>query len=82
MQKRKEDLRFHSACEAPAIILIWSCPEGSYYGIYFNSHGLLHFFCTGQRRREEKKVRSDQKNVLGACASARRLQVVVLGAVM
>lgn len=55
MQKRNEDLRFHSACEAPAIILIWSCPEGSYYGIYFNSRGLLHFFCTGQRRREKKK---------------------------
>lgn len=55
MQKRNEDLRFHSACEAPAIILIWSCPEGSYYGIYFNSRGLLHFFCTGQRRRKKKK---------------------------
>lgn len=55
MQQCNEDLLFRSACEAPAIILIWSCPRGSYYGIYFNSPGLLHFFCTGQRRRKKKK---------------------------
>ena len=68
MQKHNEDLLLHSACEAPAIILIWSCPEGGYYGIYFNSPGLLHFFCTGQRKGG-KKVPSDQKNVLGAFVS-------------
>lgn len=52
MQKCNEDLRFLSACEAPAIILIWSCPEGGYYSIYFNSPGLLHFFRTGQRKKK------------------------------
>lgn len=61
MQECNEDLRFLSACAAPAIILIWSCPEGAYYSIYFNSPGLLHFFRTGQRN-----VPSDQKNVLPA----------------
>lgn len=32
--------------------------------------------------KKKKKVASDQKNVLGACASARRLHAAVLGAVM
>lgn len=83
MQQRNEDLLFRSACEAPAIILIWSCPQGSYYGIYFNSPGLLHFICTGQKRRKgKKKVPSDRKNVLGARSRAPRLRVVVLGGVM
>lgn len=79
MQKCNEDLRFLSACEAPAIILIWSCPEGGYYSIYFNSPGLLHFFRTGQRKKAN--VPSDQKNVLPARADLRGLDIVVLSAV-
>lgn len=82
MQKRNEDLLFRSACEAPAIILIWSCPEGSYYSIYYNSLDCFISFARAKEEGEKKKVPSDQKNVLGACASALRLHVVVLGAVM
>lgn len=81
MQKRNQDLLFRSACEAPAIILIWRCPEGSYYSIYFNS---LDCFISFARAKEEwkKKIPSDQKNVLEVCASAHRLHAAVLGAVM
>lgn len=77
-----------SACEAPAIILIWSCPEGRYYGIYFNSPGLLHFFCTGQKEKEDKKKKKKKKfqAIRRMCWEpepvAPRLRVVVLGAVM
>lgn len=60
MQKCNEDLPFLSACAAPAIILIWSCPEGGYYSIYFNSPGLLHFFRTGQRKKSERSKRSEE----------------------
>lgn len=45
---------FLSACKAPAIILILSGPEGSYYNIYINSPGLLHCVHTGQSTTEKK----------------------------
>ena len=51
-------LFFLSACEAPAIILILSSPEGSYYSIYNNSPGLLHFVHTGQRKKKKKKTQA------------------------
>lgn len=51
--KCNEDFLFLSACEAPAIIImILSSPEGSYYSIYINSPGLLHFVHTGQRKKD------------------------------
>ena len=50
-------LFFLSACKAPAIILILSSPEGSYYSIYNNSPGLLHFVHTGQRKKKTRAIR-------------------------
>lgn len=50
--KCNEDFLFLSACKAPAIILILSSPEGSYYSIYINSLGLLHFVHTGKKKKE------------------------------
>lgn len=52
--KCNEDFLFLSARKAPAIILILCSPEGSYYSIYINSPGLLHFVHTGQRKKSIK----------------------------
>lgn len=52
--KCNEDFLFLSARKAPAIILILSSPKGSYYSIYINSLGLLHFIHTGQRKKSIK----------------------------
>lgn len=53
--KCNEDFLFLSACKAPAIILILSSPEGSYYSIYINSPELLHFVHTGQSLKKRLK---------------------------
>jgi len=55
--KCNEDFLLLSACEAPAIILILSSPEGGYYSIYINSLGLLHFVHTGQRKKNSEAIR-------------------------
>lgn len=46
---------FPFACTAPAIITILSCPQGSYYSVYINSHRLLHFVCARKRRKRGEK---------------------------
>lgn len=55
--KCNEDFLFLSARKAPAIILILSSPEGSYYSIYINSPGLLHFVHTGKRKKKYQAIR-------------------------
>lgn len=61
-------LFFLSACKAPAIILILSSPQGSYYSIYNNSPGLLHFVHTGQRKKKRLKQLEERQQREEMCS--------------